>query len=204
MVTEEEKNKEEEMNLAETAKFEKQYSGTKNKKETIAERAEKAKEKKELKELNKKFYLGEKGAAAVDAFSKRTNVKRIDPLKGLIEKPKKTGKRGRPRKYAPMPQTNRPIGRPRDVRFSLSGRPIVSNERMMGQIPQRGKVQQQREPFIAPTPSQRMMNEILGQSNQTWGFGGNPIRINGALRTGGGITRNDEGHTSSFFGGWRK
>lgn len=137
----------------------------------------------------------------------KKGVRKIDPLKGLVKKSSGKRKRGRPRKYKPQPQSQRPVGRPDNVSFSLSGQPIVSRERMMGEVPRRdaGRQMQQREQFVPPTKAQLMMNEILGQSNQMWGFGGNPIRINRTLNSGNGIIKSgDGGQTSSFFGGWRR
>ncbi len=56
------------------------------------------------------------------------------------------------------------------------------------------------------TSSQRLMQEMFNDKNQTWGNGANPIRINGVLRTGRGLVNSgdDFNSTARMFGGSRR
>jgi len=127
-------------------------------------------------------------------YTKQTNVKRVDPLAGVntLSKSKKRGP-GRPRKYAKVPKSGLPRGRPpsRDIRFS--GMTVYDD---------RGYPEPIREPYVPPTQEQALMIKMFGTKKQFWGFGGNPVKVTrgNPFGAGGLIKSGDNGFTGSMFG----
>ena len=143
-------------------------------------------------------YVGEKGSKFIKSSGLGTaRSGRIDPLKGLVKKSKAgKGKRGRPRKYAPVPKTNRPRGRPIDNDMSIAGFKFFDD---------RGLSDVQPEPYIPPTREQARLLQLFGNKQQFWGYGGNPVRINKQITSGHGLIKNgDGGATGRMFGIFRR
>lgn len=179
--------------------FDKQMSVDSSQKSYLQQKEKEKAEAKELFEMKKKFYLGEKGAKTFDKLVEVKSASNIDPLAQMrqsVSTGYKTGKRGRPRKYAPTAPSTRPVGRPSKKAINLGGQSIIQavSPRII-----------QREPYVPPTQTQMMVMDMFGDKQQTWGFGGNPVRINNRLGSGGGLLKSgDGGATRSFFGGFRR
>lgn len=179
--------------------FDKSMTKDASQKSFLEDKEKAKKEAKELLEMKKKYYLGERGAKAFDeavAVKKSANIDPLAQIRRSVTTGFKTGRPGRPRKYAPQPKSTRPVGRPPKKSVNIAGQSIIQSvaPRIV-----------QREPFVPPTETQSMVLSMFGDKQQTWGFGGNPVRINNRLSSGGGILNSgDGGATRSFFGGFRR
>lgn len=132
-------------------------------------------------------------SASLKRFAKQEKTKSIDPLAGIIKKSSKTKrKRGRPRKYKPIPSTGRPRGRPLNKSMRIGKLDFYEDE---------GVPEIQREPYVPPTPQQQRLLQLFGNKQQFWGFGGNPVKINKKLNSGNGLIKSgDGGATGRMFG----
>jgi len=172
--------------------FDKSMSDENIKAQILKKRRKEKEDKIAQKRIDEEFYLGEKGAKTLRKFG-TVKKGRVDPLAGLVKKSSKTkGKRGRPRKYKPIPQTGRPRGRPVDKSMRIGKLDFYEDE---------GVPEIQREPYIPPTPQQQRLLQLFGNKQQFWGFGGNPVKINRKLSSGNGIIKSgDGGATGRMFG----